>query len=70
MAIPKEFEVNMPKRIDYSPIRQSLEIVKQFILRADENIDETGLWQAYLKIVEFIKNTEEANTGVSYGKKE
>lgn len=63
MAIPEKIEINMPKRIDYSPIRQSLEIVKQFILRADENIDETGLWQAYLKIVEFIKNTEEANTG-------
>ena len=45
------------------PISQSLNIVKQYILRADENIDETGVWQAYLRIVEFIKNTEMANQG-------
>ena len=49
--------------IDYSLIRQSLEVVKQFILQSDKNIDETGVWLSYLKIVEFIKNTEKANQG-------
>jgi len=39
-------------------MRKNLEIIKQHILQSDENIEKTGVWLAYLKIVEYIKNTK------------
>ena len=44
-------------------IRKHLEVIKQFILQSDKNIDETGLWQSFLQIVEYIEAMEKANIG-------
>jgi hypothetical protein len=44
-------------------IKKHLEVIKQFILQSDKNIDETDLWQSFLQIVEYIEATEKANIG-------
>lgn len=46
-------------------IKDDLQIIKQHILKSDSNIDNTGLWQAYLRIVEFVMNTEQGAMGAA-----
>lgn len=35
-------------------MKNNLEIIKQFILRSDENIDTSDVWPAYLRIMEYL----------------
>ena len=44
-------------------INKHIEVIKQFILQSDKNIDEIGLWQSFLQIVAYIEAIEKANTG-------
>jgi hypothetical protein len=44
-------------------IKKHMEVIKQFILQSDKNIDETGLWQSFLQIVEYVEATEKSNIG-------
>jgi len=37
-------------------MKNSLEIIKQFILRSNEDIDTSDAWPAYLKISDHFKN--------------
>jgi hypothetical protein len=41
-------------------IKDYLEVLRQHILKSDEDIDRSGLWKAYWKVAEYIKNTQQS----------